>query len=525
LYARPVPRRKPLVRRFERDRWAFPTVVVLAVAASVAVRTPDAVREALWGDEVGVARIATAPSHGAAMERIARRESTPPTYYLIARYTHRAGAEARAAGAPRQLSSFTAVRLLSIAFGALLAGFVVAYARRLLPLSGAALAGLLAATGFQLAEHGKEMRAYALLALLAVVFVFALEAAVDRPSPRRLVALGAVVALGSTTHYFFLWPLSLGVAWAWRSARDARARTRVTAAVTVSLLPLLLWLDDLLQQTRRVSQHFPSFGFRPIANLYSDLFASSAAWSRVGVVGRLAVVALVLAGAVVLARRREGRLCALLAVAPVPLTALVWALGLDVFTTRNLIVVAPFAGIAVAAGVSALPVRPLALAATALVAAAALWTFSIDRTLGRTPYDRVANGTVALGWTAADPLVLFGAWVERVPLGWYLPGHPRLVVGHPTAGACRQLYAVVESEAGRAWLDAHRDMLVASRPFRWNGYGWQGKRRTPDLVVAALRWSRRLAENAVRDGAFMLRATGHSPPKCWASGFEAREAD
>ena len=126
-------------------------------------------------------------------------------------------------------------------------------------------------------------------------------------------------------------------------------------------------------------------------------------WERAGDGVRYVVLALVLAGAVVLARRSEGRLAALMVVLPVAVTVAVSLAGLHVFTTRNLIVVAPFACIALAAVPSAIPSRPLALAATVAVAVGAVWSFSLDRQRDRTPYDRVGETLADFGWTGREP--------------------------------------------------------------------------------------------------------------------------
>ena len=118
------------------------------------------------------------------------------------------------------------------------------------------------------------------------------------------------------------------------------------------------------------------------------------------------VLALVLAGAVVLARRREGRLAALMVVVPVAVTVAVSLAALHVFTTATSSSSPPSP--ASRWRPSAIPSRPLALAATIAVAAGAVWSFSLDRQRDRTPYDRVGEAITDLGWTGAEPVVLFG---------------------------------------------------------------------------------------------------------------------
>ena len=64
-----------------------------------------------------------------------------------------------------------------------------------------------------------------------------------------------------------------------------------------------------------------------------------------------------IAGSALLAVSDLGRLCALLAVGPYFAAALIWLAGARIFDIRNLIGVAPFAAVAVASLIAALPPR------------------------------------------------------------------------------------------------------------------------------------------------------------------------
>ena len=152
-------------------------------------------------------------------------------------------------------------------------------------------------------------------------------------------------------------------------------------------MPLLLWLPIVIYHAGRVNEYFPAFGIRRTLSVYSVFFASGSVWQGQGpgYPARLVLLAAVLAGAALLARRAEGRLCAFLAVVPWVVTALIWLAGLRIFDVRNLLVVAPFAAMCLAALVAAIPLRPLAYAAGAVLAGLALWAYSIDRDLARTP--------------------------------------------------------------------------------------------------------------------------------------------
>ncbi len=111
-----------------------------------------------WQDEVASARVVDQPTIGAVIDQIQRTESAPPLWYVLGWLGHEAGI------------SLLGLRLLSVLFAAVLAPLIVLYARRFLPLGAAALAGLLGGVGWQFAAHGRELRAYALYALLALVF-------------------------------------------------------------------------------------------------------------------------------------------------------------------------------------------------------------------------------------------------------------------------------------------------------------------------------------------------------------------
>jgi len=495
--------------------WA---VIGALVVLTVAVRAPDAVDESFWADEVASGHVITAPSADDAVRRI-RRESSPPGWFFLARTTHDAGTRlASLSGAFKPAGSFAAVRLLSVLFSAALVALVVVYARRLLPLWAAALAGLLVALGFQLVLHGKELRPYALLTLLAAAFPLVFEWVVARPGRWRLVALAAFVALGSMTHYFFLLPLFTGLLWLWLTPHGREVRLRTTAAVTAGLVPLLAWLPIALYQASRVNDYFPPFGIRRTLNLYSTLFASNAFWQGegAGFTARVGFLVAVCAGAAVLARRAEGRLCAFLAVVPWVVTALVWLAGLRIFDTRNLLVVAPFAAIALAALVATIPVRPLAYAAGAGLAAATTWAYSIDRDLGRTPYDDVDAALVEMGWTPESPLVVHARYPQTRPLTWHLPGHPFIRLSEPGSGECERAYVVAESRKGRAWLAAREELVEEQREFPWYGKQPAGERRLPDVAVAELAFTRETLEDALADGAFILQTRGRRRAPCLA---------
>jgi hypothetical protein len=494
-----------------------PTALVAAVVAvlvvlTIAVRAPDAVREALWADEVGSARTITAPSTRAALTRI-RRESSPPAWFFGGRVVYKVGSKLADFGGPSFLASMSMVRLFSVLFSAIATALVFVWARRMLPFWAAAVAGLGAAVAYQLVLHGWELRAYALLTLFAVVFPLLLEDAARDPGRRRLVVLAVVVLLGSFTHYFFLLVVFSGLVWLWVVWKANRLR--VTAAIAIGLLPLLAWLPVTLFQASRVSGYFGPFDRNAVVYVYARELAGGPVWRYMGATGEVATLVLVLVGAALLFKRPAGRLAAIQSVLPVGVTALVWALGLHIFDNRNLLIVVPPALIALAAIPSSLPSRTAAALAGLALAGMLVWVYLQDRPLGRTPYNRMADAAVAMGWSARDPVLFFGVYPESKPLGWHLPGHPRLLLDDPGPGTCGALYAVVLGPTGRDWLTAHDDTILTTRRFPWYGNRLQGVRRDPDAAVARLRFSPSLLRSAARE-ANLFHADSVPRPPCLA---------
>src|SRR6476659_6235348 len=297
-----------------RVLWA---VALLAVAA----RLPGVFTQALWQDEVASARVITEPTLPRMLAHVARTESTPPLWYTLAWLAHRAGVPVQD------------VRLLSVAAGGALAALVVDLARRVVPLPFAALAGLLTAFGSQLASHGHELRAYELLALFSALFARVLLAAVERPSRRRATAASCLGAAAATP-----------------------------------------WLPvSIAQYHQDRFWWIPAFRLRAVLAVPLRLFTPVYGRTELGLALSLVVVAVVAAGCLRLARlSSHGRLVAALAVLPLAAAALAWAGGVRVFALCNMIGIAPFVSIVVAAAIASLPRRALPVVAALVATALAL---------------------------------------------------------------------------------------------------------------------------------------------------------
>jgi hypothetical protein len=377
------------------------------------------------------------PTIGAALGRVEDTESTPPLWYGLAWTIEQAGFPVESA------------RLIGLVASALLAGLLVVYARRLLPLWAAGLAGFIAALASQLVLRGAELRAYALYALLALLFAWLLERAAEKASWGRLAALAGVAAAGLLTHYFFAFVALAAAVWLWTTPAFRRTRLPVSVSLVAAVLPFLLWLPSLVEQVD--NQRFSWIG--DFSLLKSVAVYSAFGWNAgplyvrdlvdigplEGIL-RVGVFLAVVAGCVVAWRLGpRGRLTAILALAPVGMVTLLWLAGENLFTARNVLACAPFAAVAIAALAAALPQRwgRLAAAACVLVVAGGL---ARELELAPPPYDEVADALVELGWDEdADELVsitggahelsyLGSAYAVRGPVSWYLPGHPQLVL-------------------------------------------------------------------------------------------------
>jgi hypothetical protein len=419
-------------------------VMVTVALVATAVRLPGVYTQAFWQDEVASARIINEPTLRGMLAHVGRTESTPPLWYTL-------GWLLRRAGTPMQ-----DVRLLSVAAGALLAALVVDLARRFVPLPFAALAGLLVALGGELVGHGQELRSYELLALLSAVLARCLLAEVEAPSRRREVALGATVAAGGLTHYFFALTVFAALAWLWLD-RDVRVvRRRATAAIVVGGFVAAAWGPVMLTQFHQGRFWWiGSFRLRTVLAVTTRLFTYAYSNTTVGIAVSVAGLALVAAGCVRLSRASAaGRLVAVLALVPVAEAAGVWAGGVRIFALRNLIGVAPFVAVAAAAALAAVPRRA---AVPTWVAASALLVLPFTplggTSSGTPPYDAMARALVAEGWTPSQPVAVFGNFYPyRAPLEWYLPHQPVLEASRLTSRVCTSLYVVRGDDVQRLHL-------------------------------------------------------------------------
>jgi hypothetical protein len=349
-------------------RWTL-AVAAGASVVSVAASLPDARHFVFWDDEFASAKVLLEPTIFGALGRIARAESTPPAWYVLAWVIHYAGV------------TLYDLRVLSVIFAAALAGLSVLYARRFVSLFGAALVGILVALGGVFMRHSWELRAYSMFAVLCMVFALTLEWTVRSASKRRLAALAVVVALGSTTHYFFLFTLFAGLVWVWLTPSARSVRRRVTVAAALGLIPAVVWSPWFVKQTAAEhTKHFAGFSLPALGQAYgrnlTTGFPTHSGFIAIYVVTDILVVA----GLIVLFRRGGlAVLCALLALSPLVFAGVFSLAGFHILDYRNLIGSAPFVAVAFVVALDAIPLRALSRVAIATAFVVAVYGFLYAR--------------------------------------------------------------------------------------------------------------------------------------------------
>ena len=471
-------------------RWALP----LAVAAcAVAVAVPGALGHALYGDEVASARIVSESGLTGVLGHVRRTESTPPGWYVLAWSVRRADA-AITEGHP--FGNVTSLRLLSVLFAAAASVLTAIWALRLLgDRLAAALAGSLLALGSLPVEYAEQLRAYALVVLIAVAFGLLLTEAALRPRRRWFFGVAAAAWLGTMTHYFFFFVVAAGAVWLWTVRPRPRGTVRASLAIGFGMLAFLPWLPTLLAQEHHGRYRWIGpFDPVQVVTLPGSLF-----FGPDGLfygLARLAVTFALVAGAVALWwRRSEGTAVVALGLLPILGAGVVWAAGQPIFDARNLLPVAPFLAILIAAGITALPRRPMQVAALAGIVATVAGAAYAQATLGRVAYDSVAQALTGLGWNDGEPLVVDyptaaanrrGVGIQITSaMSWYLPGRPELVWAARRRG-CQTRFAIVQVRDPRSWLARYGDRVAATRVFTYYDHPILGRPRGR-IVVARFR--------------------------------------
>jgi Dolichyl-phosphate-mannose-protein mannosyltransferase len=413
------------------------------VAAGLAVRLAG-MGDRLSADEGYSWLVASAPSWGAFLERLADYENTPPLFYLLL--------------TPLPLDHEWWLRLPSLL--ASLAAIPVLYAI-VRDLFASTRAGLLAALGLAVAPYAVSFSNYSrAFTLAALGLLLALWAAVRlaQGAPRRwwwLYAGGALIALYSEYDAGLFLLALLGVL----LVLGAPRRREVLAFGALPALALLPWVGELdrsLDQldVTKVAPTYPAPSPAALRDVIVPLFfGEHGAADSVGLRwGQLLLVAAALGAAVLLIRRRveprRGRLALWLlggtAVAVVVLQAVVAWIGPDVFQQRYLTILIPL-GIGLLAGGLAVAPIPAAVPVAAVGALALGVAVFVQREGRELEPDATVTGDVAP--SAVYPSVLTNSAV----VAYYLRDRSVTVdrpfglgPGLEDRGVCRRGCAIID---------------------------------------------------------------------------------
>lgn len=210
-----------------------PLLLVPVLAAGIALRLHSG--SALWLDEALTVDIARSPLRD--LPDALRHDGSPPLYYALLHLWMRVFGDGD--GAVRSLSTLFSLATLPVAYRA---GLRVTRDRR----AAWYAVVLLAASPFAV-RYATEARMYSLLVLLTALGVLAVDRALERPSPSRLIPLAVLAGALVLTHYWaaFVVVAAAAVVLAWRRAR--RVAVAVVAGAAVAMAP---WLPVLLYQVQ-----------------------------------------------------------------------------------------------------------------------------------------------------------------------------------------------------------------------------------------------------------------------------------
>ena len=213
------------------------TAVVLVVALVLRFWT----RSDLWLDEALTVNIAKQPLH--TLPTYLKRDGAPPLFYVLLHGWMGAFGD-----------SDLAVRSLSGVIGVVTIPLVWLAGRRFGGRTAGWAAMLLVATSPFAVRYDTETRMYALVALLTVLGLLAMQRVLTRPRPGNLVALAVVTGLLLYSHYWSFYLLGTAFLWlaweAWRGRPTWRRPARMgMVAMAAGALTFIPWVPIFLYQS------------------------------------------------------------------------------------------------------------------------------------------------------------------------------------------------------------------------------------------------------------------------------------
>ncbi|MGD8602506.1 MAG: glycosyltransferase family 39 protein, partial [Gemmatimonadota bacterium] len=222
--------------------WRHGTLVLLALLVALALRVWLALRTQVWLDEANSVLIALGPV--SELPATMAQDSSPPLYYLLLK------AWAALAGIGP-----LALRIPSIAFGCAAVPAIWLVGRAMDRARTGVVAAWLIAVSPLHAYYSEEIRMYAMLVLLGLLFYYAVFDVLRRTeNVWPAILTGVAVAY---THYYGLIFVGCVLAVAFVAMRERRKRLMLSgAAVAVAFLP---WLPVFLAQLEN-PHHFSWIG-------------------------------------------------------------------------------------------------------------------------------------------------------------------------------------------------------------------------------------------------------------------------
>ncbi|HVB94942.1 MAG TPA: glycosyltransferase family 39 protein [Acidimicrobiales bacterium] len=213
------------------------TAVVLVVALVLRFWT----RSDLWLDEALTVNIAKQPLH--TLPSYLKRDGAPPLFYVLLHGWMGVFGD-----------SDLAVRSLSGVIGVITVPLVWLAGRRLGGRTAGWAAMLLVATSPFAVRYDTETRMYALVALLTVLGLLAVQRVLTRPRPGNLLALAVVTGLLLYSHYWAFYLLGTAFLWLAWEAWGGRPQWRRPArsgmvAMAVGALTFVPWVPIFLYQS------------------------------------------------------------------------------------------------------------------------------------------------------------------------------------------------------------------------------------------------------------------------------------
>ena len=309
-----------------RGAWLAGALAVI-VGAAAFLRFYAIARQGFWYDEAQTGWMLRAP-FGRMLAGVARTESAPPLYYVVAWVWVRVFGDGQAG--LRSLSAVAGLATVPAAFAA---------TRLLVGRRVALIAAALLAVNPLLIWYSQEARAYALLVLASTVALWMFARARERPTPGRLAAWALAAAAAMWTHYFaaFL-VIPEAVLLLPAVGRPRRPLLLAVGGLGAATVPLVVLAASQSHHAAWIGTLSLRLRVEQVARSFVDGFTPPAGRAVALVSAAIVVAALVLAalGGDRAERRRVSAIAVIGAVAlALPLLAI--GVGLDFFDGRNTI--------------------------------------------------------------------------------------------------------------------------------------------------------------------------------------------